>query len=131
MMDKISKVHFHFLCRNSFHVKAENEGFTAAMLCCHQNLKNENFILSFGRLCQKFAPNSVLHMEYNYFSSFNQSNHCRFHCRCCSHFLNSLRCELALIASYYSLLWTCKFIFCSRNLLFYWLVAAKCLLSKG
>ena len=37
------------------------------------NLKYDNLTSSFGRLRQQFVPKSVLH---DYFSSFNQSNHC-------------------------------------------------------
>ena len=36
-----------------FHLKAENEKFTAADSPCRQNLKYENFTSSFGRLRQK------------------------------------------------------------------------------
>ena len=60
---------------NGFHVKAENEKFTAAGLRCRQNPEHENFTLSFGRLRQKIAPKSVPHVQNDYFSSFNQSNH--------------------------------------------------------
>ena len=35
----------------------------------------ENFTSSFGRLSQKIAPKSVLHVQHDYFSSFNQSKH--------------------------------------------------------
>ena len=53
-----------------------NERFTAASFRCHQNLKYENFTSSFGRLRQNIAPKSVPHVQHDYFSSFNQSNHC-------------------------------------------------------
>ena len=36
---------------------------------------NWNFKSSFGRLRQKFAPKSVPHVQDDYFSSLNQSNH--------------------------------------------------------
>ena len=42
---------------------------------CRQNLKYENFTSSFARLRQNIAPKSVPHMQHDYFSSFNQSNH--------------------------------------------------------
>ena len=58
-----------------FQAKAKNEKFTAASSRCRQNLKYENFTSSFGRLSQKIAPNSVPHVEHDFFSSFNQSNH--------------------------------------------------------
>ena len=38
---------------NGFHMNGKNERFTAADSRCRQNLKNENFTLSFGRLCRK------------------------------------------------------------------------------
>ena len=34
-----------------------------------------NFTSSFGRLRQNTAPKSVPHVQHDYFSSFNQSNH--------------------------------------------------------
>ena len=40
---KLGEVYFLLLGTNSFHVKAENEIFTAAGSCCRQNLKYENF----------------------------------------------------------------------------------------
>ena len=72
---KIGEVHFRFLGTNGFHEKAKNEKFTAASSRCRQNLKFENFTSSFGRLRQKIAPKSVPHVQHDYFSSFNQSNH--------------------------------------------------------
>ena len=56
---KISKVHFHLSGTKDFHVKAENERFPVVGLRCHQNLKYENFMSSFGRLCQKIAPRGM------------------------------------------------------------------------
>ena len=75
MLYKISGVHFCVLGTNGFHVKAKNESFTAASSRCRQNLKYENFTSSFGRLRQNSAPKSVPHVQDDYFSSFNQSNH--------------------------------------------------------
>ena len=72
---KIDGVHFRLLGTNGFHVKAKNERFTAASSRCRQNLKYENFPSSFGRLRQNTAPKSVPHVQHDYFSSFNQSNH--------------------------------------------------------
>ena len=57
----IGGVHFRLLGTNGFHVKAKNETFTAASFRCRQNLKYENFTLSFGRLRQNIAPKSVQH----------------------------------------------------------------------
>ena len=59
---KIGEAHFHFLGTNGYHVKAKNERFTAASSRCCQNLDYENFTSSLGRLRQKLAPKSVLHV---------------------------------------------------------------------
>ena len=72
---KIGRVHFRLLGTNGFRVKAKKERFTAASSRCRQNLKYENFPSSFGRLRQNIAPKSVPHVQHDYFSSFNQSNH--------------------------------------------------------
>ena len=58
-----------------FHVKAKSERFTAASSRCRQNLKYENFTSSFGRLRQNIAPKNMPHVQHDYFSLFNQSNH--------------------------------------------------------
>ena len=63
------------LAWHEWHVKAKNERFTAASSRCRQNLKYENFTLSFGRLRQSIVAKSVPHVQHDYFSSFNQSNH--------------------------------------------------------
>ena len=48
--------------------------------CCEYllslNLKFGNFMLSFGRLRQKIVLRSVPHVQHDYFSSFNKSDHC-------------------------------------------------------
>ena len=72
---KIGELHFRLLGTNGFHVKAKIERSTAASLRCRQNLKYENFTSSFGRLRQNIATDSVPHVQHDYFSSFNQSNH--------------------------------------------------------
>ena len=72
---QIGRVHFCLLDTNGFQVKAKNKRFTAASLRCRQSLKYENFTSSFGRLRQNNAPNIVPHVQHDYFSSFNQSNH--------------------------------------------------------
>ena len=72
---KIGGVHFRLLATNGFRVKAKKERFTAASSRCRQNLKYENFPSSFGRLRQNIAPKRVLHVQHDYFSPFNQSNH--------------------------------------------------------
>ena len=72
---KSEGVHFRLLGTSGFHVKAKNERFTAASSRCRQNLKYENFTSSFARLRQNIASKSVPHVQHDYFSSFNQSNH--------------------------------------------------------
>ena len=74
-LNKIGELHFRLLGTNGFHVKAKSERFTAASSRCRQTLKYENFTLSFGRLRQNIAPKSVPHVQHDYFSLFNQSNH--------------------------------------------------------
>ena len=50
-----------------------SERFTAANSRCRQNLKYENLTSSFGRLRQNIAPESVPHVQHDYFSySTNQ-----------------------------------------------------------
>ena len=72
---KIGELHFRLLGTNGFHVKAKSERFTAATSRCRQNLKYENSKSSFSRLRQNIGPKSVQHVQHDYFSSFNQSNH--------------------------------------------------------
>ena len=72
---KIGELHFRVLGTNGFHIKAKTERFIAAGSRCRQNLKYENFTSSFGRLRQNIARKSVPHVQHDYFSSFNQSNH--------------------------------------------------------
>ena len=72
---KIGELHCRLLGTNGFHAKAENERFTAVGSRCSQNFKYRNFTTSFARLGQKFAAESVLHVQHDYFSSFSQSNH--------------------------------------------------------
>ena len=72
---KIGGVHFRLFGANGCHFKAKHERFTAASSCCGHNLEYENFTSSFGRLRQKIVPQSVPHLQHDYFSSFNQSNH--------------------------------------------------------
>ena len=75
MLHEIGSVYVCLLGTDGFHVMARNKRFTAAVLRCHGNCKYENFTLLFGRLCQKIAPKCVLHLQHDYFSLFNQSNH--------------------------------------------------------
>ena len=72
---KIGEVYSRLLGTNGFHAKARNERFTAASSRCRQNLKDENFTSSFARLRKNNAPQSVLHLQHEYFSPFNQSNY--------------------------------------------------------
>ena len=69
-------VYAHLLGKIGFHEKAENQRFTTVVSRRRQNLKYENFTLSFGRLRQKFVLKRVPQMmQHDYFSAFNQSNH--------------------------------------------------------
>ena len=72
---EVGELHFRLLGTNGFHVKAKSERLTAASSRCRQNLKHENFTASFGRQRQTFVPKSVPHVQHDYFSPFNQSNH--------------------------------------------------------
>ena len=47
------------------------KGCELALSRCRQNIKYENFTSS----CQNITPKSVPHVQQDYFSSFNQSNH--------------------------------------------------------
>ena len=75
MWQKMYEISFQLIGANSYHVKLENERFTAARSGFRQNFKYENSRSSFDRLRQKFAPKSVPHMQHDYFSSFSKSNH--------------------------------------------------------
>ena len=62
-----------------------NERFTVVFSRCRLNLKSGNFKLSFGRLCQRIGLKCVPHVQHDYFSSFNQSDHCFLASSLCSH----------------------------------------------
>ena len=64
--------HEWFSCKGK---EEKKKRFNTASSRCRQNLKYENFPSSFGRLRQNIAPKSVPHVQHDYFSSFNQSNH--------------------------------------------------------
>ena len=49
--------------------------FNAAGFRCRENLKNENFTSSFGRLRQKNVPKSEPYVQQDYFFPFNQLKH--------------------------------------------------------
>ena len=62
-LDEKGEVYFRLLGTNGFHLKPENERFTAAGSHCRWNLKYEYFASSFGiRLRQKIAPKSLSHV---------------------------------------------------------------------
>ena len=69
------EVHYRLVDTNGFLVKAKNQGLTATGSRCRQNLKYENYTSSFSRLRQNIVAKRVLHVQHDYFSSFNQSNH--------------------------------------------------------
>ena len=62
--------------RSAVEVNIENERFTVMCSRFGQNLKLGNFTLSFGRLRQRIVLKCVPHVQHDYFSSFNQSDHC-------------------------------------------------------
>ena len=64
-LHEIGEVRFRFLGTNGFHVKAENENFSTAGSCCHQNLKYENFTSLFDRLRQQIATKCVPHVLHD------------------------------------------------------------------
>ena len=74
-------LHFRLLGTNGFHVKAKSERFTASSLFyCELALSTEPQIWKIHVVVwqtgsQNIAPKSVLHVQPDYFSSFNQSNH--------------------------------------------------------
>ena len=62
--------------RNAFHAKAKNERLIAAGWCCRPKLEGQNFTSSlFDTQTKKITPKSVPHVQHDYFTSFNQSNH--------------------------------------------------------
>ena len=83
----MSEVSLDFTGNNGFLAKAENERSIAADSRCRQNVKFVNFTTSFARLRQRNVPKYVLHVQIDWFSSFNQSHH--GFCRRCSNLLIS------------------------------------------
>ena len=81
---------FRLLSTNSVRVNAENEKFTGMGSRC-QNLKDKNFMSSFGRLRQKIALKSLphVHHHYNIFPHLTNQIIDLWGCRCGCHFLNS------------------------------------------
>ena len=67
---KRGEVHFSLFDTTGYHVKAKNKRFTAASSLCRQNLK-----INMKDCVEKIALESVLHVQQDYLSSFNQSNH--------------------------------------------------------
>ena len=88
---KTGEVPFCLFGTNGFQVKAENEKFIAVGFRCRQNLKYENFTLSFGRLRQKLHQQACRTCSTIIFPhSTNQIIdlwRCRGRCR--RHFFNS------------------------------------------
>ena len=59
--------------RRAVEVNTENKRFTVV---CSRCRKFRNFTLSFGRLRQRIVLKCVPHVQHDYFSSFNQLDHC-------------------------------------------------------
>ena len=72
---KMIEVHFRLPGTIDFHVKAKNESCTAPRSSFRQDLKYENFMSSLGRLHQNNVLKGGPHVQHDYFSSLNQSNH--------------------------------------------------------
>jgi len=68
---KIGELHFRLLGTNGFHLKAKNESCELALPSEPQIWK---FHVFFWQILQNIALKSVLHVQHDSFSSFNQSN---------------------------------------------------------
>ena len=63
--------------RSTVEVNIEDERFTIVVCSrCRQRPKSGNFPLSFGRLRQRIVLKYVPHVQHDYFSALNQSDHC-------------------------------------------------------
>ena len=82
-LHEIGEVYVRLLGTNGFHVKAENERFTAEVSRCRRNLKCENFTSSLGNPCRTCSTIIFPH-------STNQTINL---CRCHRRFLNSV-CQI-------------------------------------
>ena len=71
----VDRVRCKWTGRSAVGVNYENERFTVVCSRCRRNLKIRNFTLSFGRWRQGIVLKCVLHVQHDYFSSFNQSSH--------------------------------------------------------
>ena len=72
---EMGEVYFLLVGTNGFQGNTENEKFTAAGLRCSRKLKFECFTSSFYSLRHTNVLKCVLHVQHDYFSSFNQSYH--------------------------------------------------------
>ena len=62
--------------RAPYKFSIKNERFTVVCSRFRLNLKFGHFTFSFGRLRQRVLLKCVPHVQHDYFSSFNQSDHC-------------------------------------------------------
>ena len=72
---KIGEVHFRLLGANGFHAKAKNEKVYCCWLALSSETQKCKFHVFIWQTKSKIAPKSVPHVQHDYFSSFNQSNH--------------------------------------------------------
>ena len=72
---KIGGVHFRLLATNGFHVKSKDWKIYCGELVLSSEAQIWKFTSSFARLRRNISPKSVPHVQHDYFSSFNQSNH--------------------------------------------------------
>ena len=76
MVTIVDKARCKWTARCAVEVIIESERFIVVCSRCPENFKFENFTLSFGRLRQRILLKYVPHVQHDYFSSFNQSDHC-------------------------------------------------------
>ena len=69
----VDRVHCKRTGSSAVEVNTENERFTVVY---SRYLKFGSSTLSFGRLRRRIALECVPHVQHDYFSSFNQSDHC-------------------------------------------------------
>ena len=91
-----------------WHEWSSRKGKEWKIYCCGLVLSSEpqiyeDFMSSFGRLRQNVAPKSVPHVQHDYFSSFNQSNHWFVALSLPSSFLNSL---ISLVCVFFNVFFT-------------------------
>jgi len=72
----VDKLLYRWTDRSAVELNLEDERFIVGCSWCRENLNFGNFTLSFGRLRHRIVLKCVPHVQHDYFSSFNQSDHC-------------------------------------------------------